>query len=105
MKVDSNSSIPVAAGETRGNAANRSRSGADDPETAASPSSGDRVSLTDTALRLQDLEARIEGQPRVDMQRVEATKEALKNGTLNVDPERIAERLIGLEQALTSARR
>ncbi len=105
MKIHSNPSIPAAAGgRAQGSPAERSRTETGNPETDNTSATGDRLSLTSTAQHLQELGARIEGQPRVDRQRVEAMKEALKNGTLTVDPERIAERLIGLEQALTSQR-
>ncbi|GMQ89057.1 MAG: hypothetical protein BMS9Abin09_0503 [Gammaproteobacteria bacterium] len=66
--------------------------------------SSDRVSLTGEARQLQDLEARLASEPVVDSQRVEAVRSAVENGTYTVNPERIAEKLMSLEEALTDAR-
>ena len=43
-------------------------------------------------------------QPVVDSQRVAAVRSAAENGTFAVNPQRIADKLISLEQALTGAR-
>jgi flagellar biosynthesis anti-sigma factor FlgM len=40
----------------------------------------------------------------VDSKKVEAVRSAVENGTFTVHPERIAEKLMSLEQALTDAR-
>jgi negative regulator of flagellin synthesis FlgM len=66
--------------------------------------SADRVSLTGEARQLQQLESQIANEPVVDSQRVEAVRSAVENGTFTVNPDRIADKLIGLEQALTDAR-
>jgi len=67
-------------------------------------SSSDRVSLTGEARQLQELEARLASEPVVDSQRVEAVRSAVENGTFTVNSERIAEKMMSLEQALTDAR-
>ena len=64
----------------------------------------DRVSLTGDASRLQEVERQLESQPVVDSQRVNAVRGAVENGTFEVNPERIAEKMMSLEQALTDAR-
>jgi negative regulator of flagellin synthesis FlgM len=66
--------------------------------------SSDRVSLTGEARQLQELETRLASEPVVDSQRVEAVRSAVENGTFTVNPERIAEKLMSLEEALTDAR-
>lgn len=105
MKIESDSSIPAAAGDrAQRNPASRSGNGVENPGSGVSAASGDRLSLTDMAQQMRELESKIQGQPRVDRQRVEAVKEALNNGTFSINPERIAERLIGLEQALDNKR-
>jgi len=71
---------------------------------ASSNGSTDRVSLTDQTQQLRQLEARLTGQPVVDSQRVAAARSAVENGTYAVNPERIADKLISLQQALTDAR-
>jgi negative regulator of flagellin synthesis FlgM len=67
-------------------------------------STADRVSLTGEALRLRELEAEISSQPVDDSQRVNAIRNAIENGTYTVNPERIAEKFLSLEQAITGAR-
>ncbi len=79
------------------------------PASPASPADSgtpgaDRVSLTGEARQLQALEARIASEPVVDRQRVEAVRTAVENGTFTVNPERIADKMISLEQALTDMR-
>ena len=67
-------------------------------------SGSDKVSFTGEASKLQALERELASQPVVDSQRVEAVRSAVDNGTFEVNPERIAEKMISLEQALTDAR-
>ena len=64
----------------------------------------DRVSLTGEARQLQDLAAQLASEPVVDSQRVEAVRSAVENGSFTVNPDRIAEKMMSLEQALTDAR-
>lgn len=71
---------------------------------AATGNGSDRVSLTGEAVRLKALETELASRPVVDSQRVEAVRSAVENGTFTVNPERIADKLISLEQALTDTR-
>ena len=64
----------------------------------------DQVSLTGAARQLQELEHQLATAPVVDSKKVEAVRTAIENGTFTVHPERVAEKLISLEQALTDAR-
>ena len=64
----------------------------------------DRVSLTGEAQKLKELERDLASQPVVDSQRVNAVRDALADGSFAVNPQRIAEKMISLEQALTDAR-
>ena len=73
-------------------------------ESAATPGVTDRISLTGEARQLQEIEARLATQPVVDSQRVEAVRSAVENGTFTINPERIAEKMMSLEQALMDAR-
>ena len=70
----------------------------------SSVATSDRVSLTGEAQKLKELESELATQPVVDSQRVNAVRNALEDGSFAVDPQRIAEKLISLEQALTDAR-
>lgn len=48
-------------------------------------------------------ESGLESPPVVDSQRVAAVRNAVEQGTFVINPERIADKLIGLEQALTDS--
>ncbi len=63
----------------------------------------DTVSLTGTAQHLRNLEHSLASQPVVDTQRVEATRQAIENGSYQIDPNRIASKMINLERALSGA--
>lgn len=65
------------------------------------PATSDTVSLTDTAARLRKLESTLAQLPVVDSQRVEATRQAIADGSYRVDPARVAEKLLAFENALT----
>ena len=80
---------------------NTNSSSAESGNTSGSP---DRVSLTGEARRLQELETRLASKPVVDSQRVAAVRSAVEDGTFTVNPERIADKMMSLEQALTDTR-
>ena len=63
---------------------------------------GDTVSLTDTAARLQKLESSLASLPVADTARVESIKQALNEGTMEMDSKVTAEKMLGLETALNS---
>lgn len=65
------------------------------------PSTVDTVSLTDTAARLRQMETTLANLPVVDNQRVESIRRALADGTFEANPERIAEKMVGLEKELS----
>lgn len=62
-----------------------------------SSSAADTVSLTDTAARLQKLENTIAKLPVVDTQRVESLRSAIASGEYEVNPEGIAEKMLGFD--------
>jgi negative regulator of flagellin synthesis FlgM len=76
----------------------------DDQPSSGNTGGSDKVSLTGDASRLRELERGLESQPVVDSQRVDAVRSAVENGTFEVNPDRIAEKMMSLEQALTDAR-
>lgn len=63
-------------------------------------SSRDTVSLTPQAQQLRDLESRIADLPEVDSNRVNAIKDAIANGSYEIDANRIAEKMMQFEAAL-----
>ena len=82
----------------------RNDNGAAAGQPAGTTGSGDRVSLTGQARQLRELETQLASQPVVDAERVAAVRSAVEDGTFTVNPHRIAEKMISLEQALTDAR-
>jgi negative regulator of flagellin synthesis FlgM len=58
------------------------------------------VHITGTARQLADLEQVVKDMPAVDEARVAAVREALVAGSYKISPERIADGLLHLEQAL-----
>ncbi len=79
----------------------RSEPTAAQEETGGS-STGDTVSLTDTAAQLQKLENTLAALPVADTARVESIKQALNEGTFNVDNRVTAEKMLGMETALNN---
>jgi len=71
-------------------------------ETGGS-STTDTVSLTDTAARLQKLENSLASLPVADTARIDSVKQALNDGTLNMDTKVTAEKMLGMETALSNA--
>ncbi len=76
-------------------------------ETNENPGSGptadanaDRLSLTDSAYNLRDLENRIGRLPATDNQRIDAIRRAVVDGSYQVDPAKTADKLLGMELAL-----
>ncbi len=70
-------------------------------ERASNPASGsDQLSLTSSAQLLKELGDVVAATPEVDMSRVEAIKQAIADGSYNVDAGRIADQLLKLEDQL-----
>ncbi len=60
----------------------------------------DTVSLSDNAVQLGKLGNSTASSPVVDAQRVEQVKQAIENGDYEVDPARVAEKLMQFEAVL-----
>lgn len=67
-------------------------------------STADTVSLSDNALQLGKLDSSIAAAPApvVDTQRVEQIKQAISDGTYQVDPAKVADKLMQFESILKS---
>ncbi len=68
-------------------------------QSTGSTAGQDTVSLTDTAARMRSLENTVATMPVVDSQRVAEIKQAIMDGTYEINPERIAEKMLDMEQA------
>lgn len=62
-----------------------------------STSTGDRVTLTDTASRLQNIEQELNNASSIDSARVAEVQSAISNGDYNVDADRIADKMLAFE--------
>jgi negative regulator of flagellin synthesis FlgM len=72
---------------------------------AASPGASraparDAVQITDTATRLKRIEAGLADVPDVDRSRVEAVRRKIESGDYEVNPRKVADKLLRLEQDL-----
>ncbi len=68
-------------------------------QNTGSTAGQDTVSLTDTAARMRSLENTVASMPVVYSQRVAEIKQAIVEGTYEINPERIAEKMLDMEQA------
>ena len=77
----------------------------DDSESSSALASAqskpaDSVQLTDTAAKLSELQAEVNAAEGVDLERVEAIREQIADGSYQVDADRIADALMTMEQEL-----
>lgn len=66
----------------------------------AGQSRQDKVSLTDMAARLKSLENKLTEQPEVDQTRVDRVRDALARGEYQVNPDRVADKMMNFEAGL-----
>jgi negative regulator of flagellin synthesis FlgM len=66
----------------------------------ATSQAGDTVTLTDSARSLQKIEEAVAKAPVVNASKVAAVKQAISSGTYQIDPSRIANKLLQFESGL-----
>lgn len=71
-----------------------------DQQETGRPSTVDTVSLTNTSAQLRSLENTLAELPVVDTQRVESIKQAIADGSYQINAQSVADKLINLEQGL-----
>ena len=69
----------------------------DNTTEKSSDGSDDRVTLTDTASRLKNIEQQLSKSSSVDNARVAEVQSAINNGDYNVDADRIADKMLAFE--------
>ena len=73
------------------------------PSTAAAAANtADTVKLTGTASQLRGLEQQLAAQPVVDTQRVSAIRHEINSGQFIVNPERVADKMIQIENMISN---
>ena len=94
-------SLTTNVNEGAGKTAVQNEQNAKSPGTKGhGAASGDSVNLTDTASMLKKMEASLSSVPVVDVKRVESIKQAIMNGSFNIDPGRIADKMLNMESML-----
>jgi negative regulator of flagellin synthesis FlgM len=68
--------------------------------SAPSSGAGDSVSLTDAAGQLRRIEASLADLPEMDNDKVASIRQAIENGSYQVDAARVADSLLQVESAL-----
>jgi len=95
---------PPAEISDQGKTASEARSrqgGAQGASVASRSTVTDQVSLTAQASQLQALENQISALPVIDTQRVTEVQQALATGSFQVDPARVADKMLSFEVGLT----
>lgn len=96
-------SSPPLTGSTRSNAsqetgsATQAASAKKPDDTASSAPSGESVHLSQEAQQLQRISDTLREQPAVDKSRVAELKQAIADGSYQVDSNRVASKLLNLE--------
>ncbi|MCC6301914.1 MAG: flagellar biosynthesis anti-sigma factor FlgM [Gammaproteobacteria bacterium] len=62
----------------------------------------DMLSLTGTGTLMQRLDAAVAAAPEVDMERVARLRQAIEDGSYEIDPARVAEKMLAFESAFQS---
>ncbi len=70
--------------------------------TSAPSAATDTVTLTSAASQLRSLEQQLTSLPIVDIQRVDAIKRDIANGTYDIQPTRLAEKMIQMEMVINT---
>lgn len=94
----SNNGLPLLP-QAPGNQANGTSAGSNNATTdapASVPGKDDSVRLTDSARALQDA-AKVDGQSAIDTKRVEKIRQAIADGSYQVNPAAIADKMIALD--------
>lgn len=71
--------------------------------TSAPQPSVDSVNITDSARRLFALAQAVQDSPEVDTERVAALQHAIASGEYTINPDRVADRLLQMEQDRVAA--
>jgi negative regulator of flagellin synthesis FlgM len=64
----------------------------------------DRVTVTDTAAQLQALEKVIAKESTINMQKIDNVRAVVNNKQYDINPERVAEKMLNFEGALNNVR-
>lgn len=71
-------------------------------QSESASTAGDRVTLTDTASRLKDIEHQLNNASSVDSARVAEVQSAISNGEYTVNADRIADKMLSFENIINT---
>ncbi len=91
---------PPKGPSTGGVAADKTQADAAAASSASTAQTGDQVTLTSSARSLQKLSDAVAQAPVVNAAKVSSIKQALANGTYQVDSGRVADKMIQFENGL-----
>lgn len=69
-------------------------------KTQSQSARGDNVSLSNQAKNLKQLEQKLGDYPEMDDDRIEQIRSALANGTYKVDAEKVAQKMLDMDQSI-----
>jgi negative regulator of flagellin synthesis FlgM len=90
----------LEVGGTRGKAAARQAGEQARAKQSSSDAAPAAVRLTDTAVTLKQVEARLAAQPDVDAARVAAVRQRVESGNYQINSGRLADRILAFERDL-----
>ena len=101
MSIEINNLAPTAAHKTADETKlNQSTEQPVAERESGKSSTGDTVSLSDNAVQLGKINSTVTSPPVMDMQRIEALKKAISDGSYEVDPVKVADKLMEFESML-----
>lgn len=103
MEIENNQLSSIVTRTSGSEQAREKEAASGSAEAAQKAATSDSISLTPIAAQLRELETTIAESPITDIQRVNTVRDAINDGSFEVDPQRIANKLIGFEHALNDA--
>lgn len=88
---------PSITGGVRGNTATGNAQKTGETSEAPKPASGETVHLSQEAQQLQKISDKLRDQPEVNSARVAQLKQAIADGSYQVDADRVASKLLDFE--------
>jgi negative regulator of flagellin synthesis FlgM len=91
---------PVKGSNSNGVVTDKSQQGEASAATASTSTTGDTVTLTNSARSMQKIEEAVGKAPVVNAEKVAAVKQAIHSGTYQIDAARVASKLLQFERGL-----